>query len=62
VVSPADVLAGTETTYVTTLVQGHTHEVVLTEDDLAMLTNGEPVELTTTIDEGHDHPVTITCT
>jgi len=60
-VSAEDVLAGEELMYTTTEVDDHTHDVVLTVDELVALAAGEEVATTTTIVDGHDHPVTILC-
>ncbi len=39
----------------TTLVQGHTHHIVLTEQDLRAMQGGNAVSRSTSFDQGHAH-------
>ncbi|HEX9619386.1 MAG TPA: hypothetical protein VF989_04585 [Polyangiaceae bacterium] len=56
-----DVEAGTETTYALSSVLGHDHEITLDADDFAALAAGDSITVNSTSEEGHTHPVTITC-
>jgi hypothetical protein len=46
-------------TYQSTVVSGHTHSVELDESELASLAAGGSVSVTTSVDDGHVHTVTL---
>ncbi len=61
-VSPADVAAGVEQTY---LIQGtslHPHTVVITAANFATLKMTGTVTVMSSLDDAHRHNVTVTCT
>lgn len=60
-VPPEDVAAGTEKTYTLSFVLDHEHEVTLSADDFATLATGAAVVVTSTVENAHDHDVTVTC-
>jgi hypothetical protein len=59
-VSGAQITAGTAVTLTLTGTPTHTHTVELTQGELGMLKNRQPVTKTTTFDNGHSHGVTFT--
>ncbi|HLU66791.1 MAG TPA: hypothetical protein VKZ63_10970 [Kofleriaceae bacterium] len=61
VVPAADVEAGTERTYDITGTSDHPHTLAVTADHFAMLQEGQPVTITSSFDDGHDHVVMISC-
>lgn len=56
-----DVNAGEAMTYELSTVAGHTHSIELTADDLAMLAGGATIEVESTVNSGHSHTVSVTC-
>jgi hypothetical protein len=57
----ADVVAAADVTYDIQGTSGHTHSVTLTADQFAMLQEGTPVAVTSTVGDGHSHEVTVDC-
>ncbi len=60
-VPEADVLAGVEKTYDIRGTSAHGHSVTLEEADFLLLAQGDSVVVTSTIDDGHIHEVTVRC-
>lgn len=54
----ADLSSSNDVTYTSTPANGHTHQVVITSAELAMILGGQSVTVTTT-DMGHTHGWTI---
>ncbi|MEO9964911.1 MAG: hypothetical protein ABJF11_03930 [Reichenbachiella sp.] len=61
VVSKSDVTAGEEKTYDITGSSGHPHSVTVTEDHFASLQSDQSVSISTSVDEGHSHTITVSC-
>jgi hypothetical protein len=60
-VTAADIDAGAAKTYDIKGSATHSHTVALTADDFKDLTPGSVFSLTSSVDAGHSHDVTITC-
>lgn len=60
-VSAADIDAGAAKTYDIKGSSPHSHTVELSADDFKDLTPGSVFVLTSSVDAGHSHDVTITC-
>jgi hypothetical protein len=60
-VPAADVNAGAGMTYDIQGQSAHNHTVMLTAAQMATLASGGQVEVTSSVELGHSHPVTITC-
>lgn len=57
----SDVEAGVEVSYDITGESDHPHTVVVTADDFARIAAGERVTITSSVDDMHDHDVTLFC-
>ena len=61
VVSRADVNAGAEKTYTIDGTAGHSHSITITTADFDKLKNNEPIEVTSTVSDSHDHIIIVSC-
>lgn len=61
VVSRDDVNAGTEKTYTIDGTAGHSHSITITSANFDKLKNNEPIEVTSTVGDSHDHIVIVSC-
>ncbi len=57
-----DAVRAREQAYVTTLDDGHTHEVTVTATDFARINMGNVVYKVTSRSQGHTHPIAMGCT
>ncbi len=60
-VDGADIIAGVEKTYDIRGGSNHPHDVVVTAAMFAMLKNGTPIMVTSSVTGGHTHLVTVSC-
>lgn len=61
IVSKDDINAGTEKTYTIDGTAGHSHSITITAADFDKLKNNEPVEVTSTNANDHEHIVIVSC-
>lgn len=60
-VSVDDIKAGKEKTYSIQGSSGHNHQLTLSEDDFASLRENGTLEVNSSSDAGHNHPVIVSC-